>query len=429
MQRKGLEKQQADELRKQSRYKDAAVLYEKLWQQPEWRNDKWLGWGYAHCLYKEQQYLKSLEVCRAVHAIDKEFSYLNNLYAWNVYYVKMKLSESNEADFLKAAGVILQLTKQDSYSPYVRTVQLVMKYFFEKEKYQEAAEWAGKLDGGLLDGRARVWINQQGKEQKLASERENYFKQYSKALLKAGDYAQCIEITRQALHSIEEFYGGADIWLKRNMALSYLALNQQEPALQLLEELVRLKKDWYIHGDLAKVYFRMGQREKAFYHGLTAALGAKELLPFSLVKLLVAAYLENGEEEAVKAQIAYYAAIKKGNGQKLESELYRLAAQVQVNVEESFDKAALEKAVVTLWLEKRNQMRQQFTGEISKLLEASQAGFITVDDGRTVYFRWKQAPGQRGWLALGRKVRFFLEESFDRKKQLNSLVAVELEPV
>jgi len=55
-------------------------------------------------------------------------------------------------------------------------------------------------------------------------------------------------------------------------------------------------------------------------------------------------------------------------------------------------------------------------GKIKKILPDGKAGFIETEDNKSYYFKTKDFVSKKDKLTIGQKVNFYLEDSFDVKK-------------
>jgi hypothetical protein len=353
-------KRKAGERRKDGDYAGALIAYRDLWAEPRGRADKWIGWGYAQCLNKQKNYAESLTLCRQVYQLDKEFAFNNNLYGWNIYYEIIKPDKVlDETAFYKALESVAQLTRQETFSPYGRTVAKAMEYYIQHKQFEKSLEWAKKLDGKLLNSQGRSFTDAKGTKRTLASEQENYYRLYSKALFKAKCYEECIAVVELALKIIPVFHTNTDIWLKRNMALAYAHEGKNEKALTLLKEIMIVKKEWYFHSDAAGVFLYMGEKKKALYHAAVAALGAKEKFSLNLAERLAILFTEEDKPEEARLQIEFYLALKKKNKQKIDERVREIARKYQVDMGKIEEYQRLKENTERIWQDIKNRIGQQ----------------------------------------------------------------------
>ncbi|MCK6648906.1 MAG: tetratricopeptide repeat protein, partial [Bacteroidia bacterium] len=266
--------QEAEKLKKNGNFAEAAALYEIQYSNDEVRKDKWVGWNLAHCLRKAGNPNKALDICREVYKIDPKFEQNNNLYAWCIYDTHIKIIQ-NDNDFMKAAEGIVSLTSQENeFSPYTRTVYAVVDHLKKKPSYssEQILHWINRLNPSLLDIKSSTIKGENGKDLKLASDLEKYYTTKSKALFENSQFADCIKICNEALSKISEFHYSNDVWLRRERAHCKAKMGDIKTAIEELESILLLKKDWFIQHEIGQLFFELGDKDKALSYCVEAVL-------------------------------------------------------------------------------------------------------------------------------------------------------------
>lgn len=101
------------------------------------------------------------------------------------------------------------------------------------------------------------------KSVELASVKEEWYAQYSKALYLLGKYDLCINICQEALESFENMHYSNEIWLARRIAQCYRSKGEVKEAIDKFERLIRKKGDWFLMAELSDLYHQTHQTEKA----------------------------------------------------------------------------------------------------------------------------------------------------------------------
>ncbi len=418
-------RQQAKQERTDKRYAEAVRHYERLWEQYPDACDQWVGWEYADCLYRVQDYAGALAVCRSVYKQASDFAHNRNLYGRCIYQLEMKASEvKNSQQFLKAAKAITELTVQDPYSPYVKTVFKVVEYYKKNNHFDDMIMWLQKLDAENLSRTCGRFTNSEGQERELASDWEKYHSLYVKALVMTKQYQAAIAACDQALTVITSFHNDNDIWFKWYMAKSYEALGDDQQALAILRDILRRRKEWFFYDALSKVYYSQNSYREAMLCAVKAALGAQQMLSTALLGRLAELFAREGQQEWAARQIELACALQLRKTTVLDNRLTDLARSYQVDVKNLQDANTLLRSLQQKWEQTINEMRILQCGEITKLILEGKAGFITGTDGNSYYFKSKNFSAKQGILSVGSKVQFYGEESFDRKKNQVSFEAV-----
>ena len=329
-------KKQASDFRKDKNYEQALPLYKQLWE--EYREDcnEWEGWSYAFCLKHLKDYQKALEVCREVYPLNKEFENIKGVYAWCIYYTEIALKVINdEPKFFKAGEGILKLSKQDDqYSPYTQTVFKILEYLNDKAIYptDKILEWTDKLNFEILDNTPFSFTDNEGKTRELAPKKEQYFMWRTKALLEKCLFDECIELSQKALDTFENFHYSNDIWFARRISLSYKGLGQPETALEQLKSLLKRKNEWFIHKEIAEIYFEQGNKEQALKFAINSALSFGDAdKKLNLYKLLSEILISNNQNEEAKKHVEFMYQIRKAHEWKIDNDLQNLINKFEID--------------------------------------------------------------------------------------------------
>ncbi len=426
-------KKQADELRRAKKYADALPLYKQLWEEHRENCNEWDGWAYAFCLKQLKDYKQSLEICREVYKLKPDFENIKGVYAWCIYYTEITVEKVNdESRFLRAGEEILKLSKQDDqYSPYTQTVYKILEYLNDKANYptDKVLEWTGKLNFEILDDKPFVFKDNEGKIRELASKKEQYFMWRTKALLKKSLFEECIELCQKALDTFENFHYNNDIWFTRRIALSYRGLGKPEKALEQLKSLLKRKNDWFIHKEIAEIYFEQKSSKQALKFAIDGALGFGDAdKKLNLYKLLSEILISTNQNEEAKKHIEFMYQIRKAHGWKIDNDLQNLINKFQIDTTKTVNLRDFERELNQLWEKLKFSNQKQLTGTIKTILPNGNAGFIETEDKKSYYFLLRNFKAKPELAKEGQKVTFFLEEGFDTKKNQKTENAVNVKP-
>jgi len=424
--------QEASELRKSNQYEEALPLFRQLWEQHRDECTEWDGWGYAQTLRKLGRSADALDVCREVYQSNSDFGYIRNLYAWCIYDLEIKKDSEqiaqDESKFIRAVKAITDLVKQDTYSPYARAVLAVMKYLSDKNNpdYEAVLKWGYMLDPGQLreePGRSIV----EGKTRTFASDKEKWYSYMTKALECLEQWEDCLDVSGKALEAIEQLHHDNDIWFKRREALAKWHLGGEEEAIEDLEKVLKRKKAWFIQRDLAQFHFERSELDAALVYAADAALGRQEL-GYKWELFLLLYYILRAQEHMDLSQkhLLLAAKIRQENEWKFSAEFQQMLDEHGLTIEESPSARELERELRAFWKDAKFTDRESFTGQIKTILPHGKAGFVSAENGEEYYFRVQEFRGPKDQLQPGTRVCFFLEESFDRVKQRESMQAVHL---
>ena len=218
----------------------------------------------ARKLYDSKKHEESLNLYEQLFRDNKEDFTRNNLisYCWAIYHVHVKYF-MDENELFDATELITELIPQANLNnkntcPYTFSIMKVLKFLQDQNEYYNMSYWFNMLNPNLLD-KKRGYKN--GRIQK--SRKEIYYDYVSKSHLESADWDLCIEVSKEALNILNEFTNDSDTWYRWRIAKSLRQLDQYEEALMYLNEVVKVRDDWYILREFAENYHSLHEDEKA----------------------------------------------------------------------------------------------------------------------------------------------------------------------
>ncbi len=427
-------KDQANALRKDKQYAEALTIYEQVLTVFPDLATEWEHWGKADCLRRLDRQQEALDICRELYRTHPGFVQNRNLYGWCVYDLEIKPVQSDEpADpktFFKAAEAITQLTKQEPYSPYERTVFVALQYLKGRQIYpaDQILGWCDKLDSGQLLADPRPYTDKEGKEREEASPLEKWYSYRTKALEELRRWDELIVVCNEALDQLSNYHYSDEIWFRRRIATAKGALGDYDAAIGDLKAIVRQKPDWFIQFELARLLHLKGQDDLALEYAVDAALGTGDLsYKWELFVLLGELLAAQGESEAAAQHIYLAAALRTEQGWREDRDLAERLRELPPAPEIRAREQA--RALEAQWRAIKFADQARLTGEISRVDGGRRTGIIRDDGGRTHYFRYKHFVSPRERLMVGTKVSFFLQPSYDKSKNRDSEEAVDVREI
>ena len=401
-------RQNANGLSKEKNYADALPLYRSLWDGYRDKCNEWDGWRYAFCLKQLKDYRAALDICRQTYKLNRDFEPVKGLYAWCIYYTEITTPIKDESQFIRAADAITGLAKQDDkYSAYQITVFKVLEHLTDKYPYpvDRILEWTGKLNPQLLDDNYFTTTDKDGKEREIASKKERYYMLRSRALLEKGEFDECIRICEEGLKSFDKLHYDNDVWFRWRIALSYEGLGESEKSLDLLLELLKMKKEWFIQKEIAEQYYRLGDYSKSLQYALDSALNFGE----------------------INKKINTYIVLTKSLNQLGKSEEARLHEDFIASLKNGEQNREAENELRKIWNRLKFDNQPRITGKIKAILPNGKAGFVETGKGKSYYFSMREFKNKREMAQINQSVTFYLEEGYDAKKDRKTMNAVRLE--
>ena len=427
-------KTKASELRKKESYEEAIELYSDLWSNYRNSCNEWDGWGYALCLKKLGRIEDALSICREVYQINPKFDFSNNLYAWCIYESvinkELESIRDNEKSFLKAANAIIGLTRQSDSSPYVRTVFKVLDYYVKtKQKFPviEINFWLDKLNPKLLSSECYRLRNDKGNTIEMLSDIEKWYTLKTKVLHKQNQFKECLEVCKEALSKINKFHFNNDIWIRRRIALSKAGSGLEKEAIIDLEELLVIKKEWFIQHEIARLCYMTGKYDDALRYCIDSVLNYGEIeKKYKLILLLAEILILRNEDNLASKHVQLVIHICQKNDWKIPAKGKTLLHKLKIDESSISPYKILHNDLLTYWNSLKYGESPPIKGNVFKILKHGKSGFISADDGKSYFFRTKNYTGERNQIKVGLKVSFFLIESFDKMKNQPSFEAVNI---
>lgn len=374
----------------------------------------------AKSLYKDKKYEQSLTIYEKNYSENPEaFNEWDRIfYSWALYQSYVKDSE-DEDKLYEAAELVTELVKQDDLNkkpvcPYTLTVFKVLDLLYSENDYFNLINWLDKINPELLDEK-RFKSN----ERVYRSKKEKYYDYASKAYLECEEFEKCIEISKEALSNLNKFTNNSDVWYRWRIAKSYKELLENNEALKYLDEVVKVKKDWFVYKEIAENYYILEDDEKAQEY-LGDAILTNDPLTIK-VNLFYLAYkiLKDSNPDLALRHAELFYAIKLENDSQMPEDIEELLID-----EVTINKNDLEREIKEYWLEYKFKDQELQYGTVTKIFEHGKSGFITSDNDESLYFNVSDYKGDS--LHEGGYVSFYTEKSFDKSKNRESIRAVNI---
>lgn len=374
----------------------------------------------AKKLYKAKKYDEALTIYERHYNESPEA--LNNwdriFYSWSLYQLYIK-DAYDEDKLYESAELVTELVRQDDLNKrpvcaYTQTVFKVLDQLYAENDYYDLLAWLDKINPELLDQKRF-----ETEDRVYRSKKEKYYDYATKAYFEVEEYEKCIETSKEALESLDVFTNNSDVWYNWRIAKSYRELLDNNEALMYLEEVAKVKKDWFVQKEIAENYYVLGEDEKAQDYICEAVLTNDPLtIKVNLYHLAYKILKEINPELALK-HAELFCAIKLENDSKVPDDIEELLID-----EETLDKNALESEIRQYWTMYKFKDQELKNGTVTRIFEHGRSGFITSDDDESVYFNVSEYKGDD--LKVGDYVSFYTEKSFDKSKNRESTRAVNI---
>ncbi|WP_405295698.1 hypothetical protein [Methanobrevibacter sp.] len=354
-------------------------------------------------------------------------------YSWALYQLYVKNPE-DETDLFEAVDLITELVNQENQSKkdgacaYTMSMMKLLDYLYKQKDYENILIWADKLNPDYLSTKTSSFTTSDGRDVKLASNKEKYYNWLSKSLQEVEDYDECLTVSKEALEKLSHFTNNSDVWFKWRIARSCRELAEYDEAIEYLKDIYKTKKDWFIKWEIAENYFFKGETDKSLEYAVSAALSQgdsdKKVKLYSLLEDLLE---EDNPEIALKhAYLIYSIRLHKEWG--IEEDLKEKILDAGFDTENT-EYWKIEKELKTFWKEFKFKNQDPNYGVINRIFPHGKSGFIKRDDGESYYFNRFEFKGDPNKYREGVKVSFYLEEGYDKSKDEVKLNAINIKDI
>lgn len=357
----------------------------------------------------------------------KDFSEFNKTtFSWILYNKYIKNNE-NIDEIVENGELITKLKKQEDQTknskypcPYTLAVLKVLEALNKNNDFEEVMMWAETLNPDYLSSKA---IDFNGR--KYPSNKEKYYSQLTKALLKLDDVDACYELSKEALQ-LDELTD--DIWFKWRLAKCANEIGEYDEAIGYLKEIITKKQDWYIKAEIANSYYFKGDFENSLSYAIDAALTTAPSESKVNVYSLIADLIEDEyPEEAMQNRYLEYS-IRLKKQWKIDDRLTEKIENAGLDTENN-EYLKIENNLKNFWNDLKYKNQEIHYGIISKILPHGKAGFIQSEDGNSYFFKKYEFKGNMNQFREMTSVSFYLKEGYDKSKNEVKMNAVNINTI
>ena len=366
--------------------------------------------------YDCKNYEASLKSYEKLYGECPEQFEINDLisYCWAIYQTKVK-NATSENELLDAADFITSLIPQGDLNhsntcPYTFSLFIVIERLYYERDYFNLEEYLDKINPQFLDEKPSWGKNK-------ASRREKFYIYASKTYLECGEFEKCIQISKDALKNISKFTGDNKTWFKWRIAKSLRQLNQNQEALTYLNEVIKVRKDWYVKKEMAENYLKLNDTQNAMnYLGQAVTTKDPSSKKVNLYYLIYEFLCESEPEIAFKhAELCFLLKLKSNSF--IPDEI----AELYIN-EDDLNRSELEEEIWRYWYEITYNKKIEY-GTISEVVD-NDSGYIISNNLESVYFDKSDFNGD--YIKEGMYVSFFTEKDFVKSLNREVVKAIEI---
>ena len=383
--------------------------------------------------YKNKDFNRAINELDKIKTIDINYfeKNLKFYYLWSIYHTQIKIEknliESNYNKFQENVKYILHHTKKDDLL-YNMTIMFVVEYLESKSNYKacDLNKWLDKINPDTLNSESLSFKSSDGKKVSLSSQMEKWYSIKTRTLEKAEEYKECIKYCDMALEKINDFHHNNDIWFQRTKALCLWKSGNSKNAMEILKKILNKKNEWFIQKEIGDILLETGKIEEAKRYYIDAALnnGPSEM-KIKLFWNLADIFEKKNMIEEEKQHRIFVLGLRQVYGWKLSSIEGEFKKTIPEKLLNEFNEKKYIKALRKIWESEKWDSGNIIEGIIDNLLPNGQSGFISTKNKR-YYFLTKEFKGKKEQLIPGLKVSFYLGEGFDKKKNIETKVAVNI---
>lgn len=132
---------------------------------------------------------------------------------------------------------------------------------------------------------------------------------------------------------------------------------------------------------------------------------------------------EKGKVDDAKKHLLFAAKLRMEHEWKITDSLSNMIHEFNIELSESPGKSVLLKDLKVFWETENFSSLPCMQGFVKMILKDGKAGFISGDDRRDYYFKINAFKGNKNVIRKGLKVTFNIEDSFDKKKNIETKAA------
>ena len=421
---------EANKLYKEEKYAEAYdILIEEIKAKQEFNIYAYSSYGrICRKLNKQKEFLQVIKpLLLSEEMVDFTVEFFADNIGWCLYDLYIpKYDENCDYDIIEKSQFILKHCKQKElneykYNPLIFTVFKIVKVLKDRSSvnYKKIIELLELLDPLKLPlDNVQTIKGPNDREMELASSREVYYQDLTKAYEKTRQFEKAYTLCDKALNENSKWHYRNDLWIKaRKYYCLCLANVDFDINIEEYKKIVEEKKFWFMYHNLGNLMIAHSQIDEGFYY-LCLALEIsqdpenKYGVMMDIANILLNVYKkENGAKKFYQAALYF----KKLNGWTIGNSLdfrqkqFNLSDTVKTNLFE-LKKLTLEYAV---------NIKSFNVGIIKKIDINKGFGFIKLLDGtRDIYFKIKNIKNKKNYLDINTFVTFEVQQYNNKKEAI-----------
>ena len=314
----------------------------------------------AKKLYDSKKYDESLELYEQLfNENPQDFDCNSKIsYCWAIYQVHVK-NFTDIDELYDSVEFITELIPQADLNvvntcPYTFSVFKVLDFLYKQKEYYNLFDWLDMINPQLLDEKRSSF-----KGRVYRSRKEKYYDFASKSYLECADWDLCIKTSKEALTSLKTFTNYGDTWHRWRIAKALKELNQNYGALSYLDEVLTVKKEWFIFKEFVENYYILNETDKVMDFIPEAVLSDDSIkMKVNLYYLIYHILKDTNPDIALKHAQLYYL-LKSDNNSEISDDIDEL----KINGD-GLDKEKLVNEINNYWMDFKFQ-NNEFTKDFN----------------------------------------------------------------
>jgi tetratricopeptide (TPR) repeat protein len=414
-------RERAKTLLAEGNFREAGALYHQLFDET---NEAWYASRYLHCLRKAGHPIAAVTVGRQALAQHSQDVWVRRELIWALYDGKIKpcVEAKDLSGLLQAAEELRTLNPEQL--PLKLAVKAVIRIAKLRGKWDTVAQWCDYLDPDNLDDQPREIDGRTGN-----SEREAWHFARVKAAVELERWDEALARASQAADRYPR-----EINFRRWAALTLAGQGKIADAICRLQDIIlKERSEWFLLQDLCQLHLRSGELEAAMRNGCRAALDCPDdTMKVTLYGLLGTVGLRLSLYEFAFRHAALARAIRERESWSIPADLRDLDEALRSRfAEERIALPALAAGIreqviacVQLWRAAAYAGLPRQNGILDSPPEERAFGWIRNDEGQRIFVLRDDLPPVAR--TAGAAVEFALEPSFDRKRNVMTVKAVDV---
>ena len=411
----------ANELRKSGDIDSALQIYRELWESTK---DKFAAAGLLFCLRKKRMFNEALPLAEEAYSKFPGFEWCKNEYVWTLIQGKL-YTFPDDGQLEELVGIVNKIIelKPDEIA-YKITIFKLLKSAKKHGNWNLLNEWITKLSPDILTGYTD--------EETGWTDKVLWYYYRVNGLIYSHNEEEAIKIVDERSG---EFYKQKKFF-DRLKAKAYISIEKIDSAIDLYKTLVTGKPDWWLLHELGDLLIKQGNVEDGFIYLIRAAVAPpmKPELKVALFSDIGSLLVQMNNLDQAIQHFRLAKAVREEQGWGL-GDLNEKITNLGGDIDEKNDIRTLIGKCRNIWqgfLPKDSTVlgtsykMKGLLGKVTGLIDGRPYCFIKTQDNQSYFCSTSDLP--KG-TTNNQNVRFEVKPSFDKKKNKETLKAVNIKQI